>query len=481
MKKVHLTKKLTKAQKKAYKPHALPEFPVYRTFAIEKDDRSYYLVGQVFHDGYDHFMQWLVVDNKGNMADENTAKAVHEAYTYWLWAKNMSITLLPVMEKRNKKNPDSNEMKKLFQHLKERNSEHSKLMEAFTDLLKNKPDYEQQVLDHLISLQRLTGEVETSNHLTRAGQEQLKTEWENVLEVYDSWMDSLCSMEEDDIDEYIKKETNFPEESAYLLTITEERRCLLAVKQIIGYLTDDLNMSWKEQLQWHFESTRMKPKAGKPKVSFKGKYKVYPFINWVYKATIYFLIPLEILMFLFYRDMAVLSNLGIQLLLFIPMIKTYRKQAVLNLLYQWKEYIKNKSMVIASFEADNTGSASAFKFGAILAAVIGGIMYAFSREWPLLVGFLIVAVLLYGYSELSARTSLSRTKVEIHEAWIKIGPQDVWNEQIRDLIWEDEGTLKIDQGKDKAAFKIQFKPEDTAEAAEALEKWCEKNGRSMAG
>ncbi|WP_026701273.1 hypothetical protein [Salibacterium aidingense] len=487
MKPVHVRKKLTKAQKKVYIPHALPKFPIYRTFPIEKDREYYFIVGQVSTDEYEHFMQWMVLDEQGNVQEEDTAKSVYEAYTHWLWAKKLPDSLSSFLEKRKDMDPDSERMEQLIERVaKEAKNVYSDEISldifSFISVLKDKPAYEEQIIEYHSAIKELVQQIESEQRLSEMKGCQIIDLWESFIKEYNPWLLKLFHFNEHVVlDTWLEREKNFQEEADYISNIILERNCMNSTALTISYLSDYFDGDWENLLEWHFEKTRVDPENPNPPISFKGKYKPYPVLNWIYKAFIYAILPLEALLFLGTWNTGILVTIGVQLLVFIPIIRTYRVGATLHLIFQWKEIIADKSMVIASFEADNTGSASAFKTGAILAAVIGGIMYAFSREWPLLLGFLIVAVLLYGYGELSARTSLPRTKVDFHEAWIKIGANEVWSHQIRGLSWEEERTLKIDQGKDKAAFWIRFKPEDKEAAAATLEKWCEKNNRSVSG
>ncbi|SFP85785.1 hypothetical protein [Salibacterium halotolerans] len=490
MKKVHLTKKLTKAQKKAYKPNALPEFPIYRTFPIEKDDRYFYLVGQIRLDENDHFIQWMVLDDEGTMVDKEMARPIHEAYTTWEWARTLSNSLIPLLEEREQLHPDSEALEQLIrwsagqltEQLRERGREDdTEEILKYIALFRNKTIREHDILAFLYELKNIIQRTELEGYLSQRNAAQIQNLWRELQGEYQPWIIQLFTIDSITAQRFgmqLEKAKD-SQEKKYAYNTFLERNYIRTTASSISHLLDYFDGDWNYLLGWHFEKTRIDPDNPKPPISFKGKYKPYPVLKKIYQAMIYAIIPLEALLFLVTWNIGVLITIGVQLLVFIPILRQYWMWATLHLIFQWKEILKDKSMVIASFEVDNTGSASAFKTGAILAAVIGSIMYAFSREWPLLLGFLIVAALLYGYGELSARTSLSRTKVEFHEAWIKIGPNEVWNPQIRGLSWEEERTLKIDQGKDKAAFEIQFKPEDIEEAAETLEKWCEKNGRSV--
>ncbi|MFZ4452921.1 hypothetical protein [Salibacterium aidingense] len=484
MKPVHMTKKLTKAQKKTYKPYALPEFPMYRTFPIEKNGCYFYIVGQVTQHEYDHFMQWMVLDDEGNVVNRETARPIHEVYTHWLWARKLSDACIPLFEERQQLYPDPDEMEQLIRQTAEQHDgERAAEILDFIPLLRNKTLNEQLVLECLYDLRELVQRTKSDEYLSEENGGQILSVWEKLQREHQPWIKHLFSIDAITAENFgirLEKENNSVEKR-YAYDTYLERNYVRTTASSISHLSDHFDGDWNKLLEWHFEKTRVEPGDPKPDILFRGKYKPYPVLNWIYKAFIYAIIPLEALLFLGTFNIGILVTIGVQLLVLIPIIRMYRMGATLHLIFQWKEIIADKSMVIAGFEAKNTGSASAFKTGAILAAVIGGIMYAFSREWPLLLGFLIVAALLYGYGELSARTSLSQTKVEFHEAWIKIGPNDVWSHQIRDLSWEDERTLKIDQGKDKAAFWIQFKPEDTEAAAAAVEKWCEENNRSVSG
>ncbi|WP_026701272.1 MFS transporter [Salibacterium aidingense] len=486
MKPVHMTKKLTKAQKKAYKPHALPEFPIYRTFPIEKDGRYFYLVGQVSLDEEDHFMQWMVLDDEGTRVDKTTARPIHEIYTTWQWARNLSDSLIPLLEEREQLHPDPEALEQLIrrtaEQLKQRhNEDNPEEMLKFITLFRNKTIREHEILAFLYELKEVVQRTESEGSLSEQNATRILELWEELQEEYQPWIQQIFHIESTTIQQLgiQLRNKNKTVEEKYARSFYLERNYVRSTASSLSSLYGRFDGDWNHLLKWHFEETRIDPENPKPPISFKGKYKPYPVLKKIYQAMVYAIIPLEALIFLGTWNIGVLITIGVQLLVFVPVIRMYWMGATLHLIFQWKEIIADKSMVIASFEADNTGSASAFKTGAILAAVIGGIMYAFSREWPLLLGFLIVAALLYGYGELSARTSLSRTKVDFHEAWIKIGPNEVWSHQIRDLLWEGERTLKIDQGKDKAAFWIQFKPEDKEAAAAALEKWCEKNGQTV--
>ncbi|MGY4691292.1 hypothetical protein [Salibacterium sp. K-3] len=488
MKKVHLTKKLTKAQKKAYKPHALPEFPIYRTFPIEKDSRYFYLVGQVGIPEDDHFMQWMVLDEEGAMVDKDLARSIHEAYTTWEWARTLSNSLISLLEEREQLHPDSDALEQLIrwtaEQLKERGHEdNTEEILKYITLFRNKTMREHDSLSFLYELKNVVRRTESEGYLSEPNAGQILELWEELQAEYQPWIIQLFTIDSITAENFgiqlEKKENSIEQKYAY--TIFLEKNYIYTTASSLASFNDHFDGDWNHLLEWHFEKTRIDPDNPKPPISFKGKYKPYPVLKRIYQAMVYAIIPLEALLFLVTWNIGVLITIGVQLLVFIPILRQYWMWATLHLIFQWKEILKDKSMVIARFEVKDMGSATDSKTFAVLVAIMGGIMHIFLRNWMVLSIFLIVAGLLYGYGVLADRTSLSWTKVEFHESWIKVGPLEVWSHLVRGLSWKDEQTLEIDIRRDNGPLTVQFKPEDKEAAVAALEKWCENNGRSMAG
>ncbi|MDQ0300014.1 hypothetical protein J2S78_002461 [Salibacterium salarium] len=487
MKPVHVTKKLTKAQKKAYKPHALPEFSIHRTFPIEWENEDYYLVGQFTVDTYDdHFMHSIVLDKNGNKVDDEVAKSIHQAYTYWMWVKK-ALSLIPILEARLRMNPDEQRMEELIQRIavdvaRDYNPERAQAINVVIPMLKAKPLYESQILNRLYSLKRVVEKTESEKRLSEPNSNQIISLWETLQEEYKPWLQDLFALEEHaSLSRHIERGKNFSAERDYVFNIILERNYLQSVVRVIGHLSESTSDDWKQQREWHFERTIAQPEDPKPDVSFKGKYKPYPVLKWIYNAFVYALIPLEALLFLFTWNIGILIIIGIQLLVFVPIIRIYRMWATLHLSFQWKEIIADKSKVLDSFEAKNLSVAPSYKLGGVYFAGIGAVMYFFTDVLAVPLTFFGIGALLYGYGQLAPKTSLVWTTVEFHEAWIKIGPNEFWGMQIRELVWEEENTLKIDLGKGKVPCWIQFKLEDKQTAEQALTEWCQINGCSVAG
>ncbi|SFP85813.1 hypothetical protein [Salibacterium halotolerans] len=488
MKPVYKTKKLTKAQKKAYKPYALPEFPIYRTFPIEKDGRYFYLVGQIKIDEEDHFMQWMVLDDEGTMVDKETARPIHESYMAWEWARTLSDSLIPLLEEREQLHPDSEALEQLIrwsaEQLKQRLHEDDteEILEYIT-LFRNKTMREHDILRFLYELRNVVRRTESEGYLSEPNAAQIRKLWKELQEAYQPWIIQLFTIDSITFQRFSiqLEKAKDSQERKYAYNTFLERNYIRTTASSISHLLDYFDGDWNYLLNWHFEKTRIDPDNPKPPISFKGKYKPYPVLKKIYQAMIYAIIPLEALLFLGTWNIGILITIGVQLVVFIPILQQYWMWATLHLIFQWKEILKDKSMVIARFEVKDMGSTTDSKTFAVLAVITGGIMHIFLRNWMVLSIFLIVAGLLYGYGVLADRTSLSWTKVEFHESWIKVGPLEVWSHLVRGVSWTDEQTLEIDMRKDNGPLKVQFKPEDKEAAVEALEKWCEKNGRSMAG
>ncbi|WP_125554477.1 hypothetical protein [Salibacterium salarium] len=486
MKPVHVTKKLTKAQKKAYKPHALPEFSIHRTFPIEWNNKEYYIVGQFTVNEQDQFMHWVVLDGEGRVVSKEEAKQIHQVYTYWLWTKK-AIRLIPALEERLSMQPEEIKIKEVINRAAAKMEKdyglHSahKIME-FLSILQSKPEIEEQLLDYLHPLKKIIEDIESEKRLSEQHIERITPLWESFQTIYQSWMKSLDNFE---VHVFLRNRVNdskeCEEESRFVLNVLKEKSLMYSIISVIGHLDESfLEGDLHQHIIWHFERTMAQPEDPKPDVSFKGKYKPYPVLKWIYSALVYAFIPLEALLFLFTWNIGILITMGMQLFIFVPIIRPYRMWARLHLIFQWKEIIADKSMVLDSFEAKNLSVAPSYRVAGIFMAGFGAVMYFFTvLAVPLT--FFGIGALLYGYGQLVSKTSLAWTTVEFHKAWIKIGPNEFWGMQIRELVWEEENTLKIDQGKDKGAFSIQFKPEDKQAAEQALTEWCQINGRSVAG